>query len=140
MPRARRLPAEAKDDRVGGLDIAPDRRATERMAEHVRRQREAAGLAPRAARRHRGGAAREETAATAERRANPRRCSATTAPASTSTRRGRTARPAPAARLRRLAERAAAIQAAHLAANRKTLTVQSFAVVERTGRKARAHN
>jgi branched-chain amino acid transport system ATP-binding protein len=109
------------------LDIAAlTKRATERLAEHVRRQREAAGLTAKPT------PARQPEKSEEARPPN----GADPSPLLGHNSAGfdiededeRQARPSGALDFASLAERAAAIHAAHLAASRKKLTVQSFAV------------
>lgn len=109
------------------LDIAAlTKRATERLADHVRRQREAAGISMKPA------PARRPEASEEPQRAN----GADSSPLLGHNSAGfdiededeRQASPSGGLDFASLAERAAAIHAAHLAASRKKLTVQSFAV------------
>lgn len=109
------------------LDIAAlTRRATERLAEHVRRQREAAGLTAKPA------PARRSEASEGNRPSNGRDTSPllghNSAGFDIEDEDERQVRSSGALDFASLAERAAAIHAAHLAASRKKLTVQSFAV------------
>ena len=129
-PAAPPARAETTAQSSGGMDFAElTRRAGERLAEHVRRQRAATGLSlPRAT-----PSRRPEPAPEPEPRANGPEASPLLghnsagfdieedddkAPAASS--------PSGGFDFAALAERAAAIQAAHFKASRKTLTVQTF--------------